>query len=197
MKNTQHYAALAEMFRYPTYRLKTFSGKWSEIVDKYDPALHSELEPFLKHISEKPLTFQQEYFVATFDVQPLCILDTGYVLFGEDYKRGQFMANLSMEHRKAGNSCGMELPDHLPNVLCLLSKMKDDEMAEELTCSLLIPAVESMITGFRNRRNHYAGLLRIVSVVMQKDYPSRKYEAYVIKKTPDSSSGYNMKTAEK
>src|SRR5512133_2688593 len=131
MKNTRHYAFLAEMFRYPTYRLKTFSEKWSEIVEQYDPDLHSELDPFLKHIREKPLTFQQEYFVATFDVQPLCVLDTGYVLFGEDYSRGQFMANLAMEHRKAGNECGIELPDNLPNVLCLLSKMKDENMTEE------------------------------------------------------------------
>jgi nitrate reductase assembly molybdenum cofactor insertion protein NarJ len=196
MKNAQHYAMLAEMFRYPTYRLKTFSGDWKEIVDEYDPALHSELDPFLEHISEKPLTFQQEYFVATFDVQPLCVLDTGYVLFGEDYRRGQFMANLSMEHKKAGNNCGSDLPDHLPNILMLLSKMKDRDVAEELTCSLLLPAVESMIAGFRNRRNYYAGLLRIVYTVMQKDYPARKYETYVIKKNAGDCSGCELKTAE-
>ena len=45
--------------------------------------------------------------------QVLATLDIGYVLFGDDYKRGELLANLNQEHRKANNDCGTELADHL------------------------------------------------------------------------------------
>ena len=69
-------------------------------------------------------SFQQEYYISTFDVQAICFLDIGYVLFGEDYKRGIFLVNIKKEQIKAGNDCGSELPDHLPNILTLLPKMQ-------------------------------------------------------------------------
>jgi nitrate reductase molybdenum cofactor assembly chaperone len=196
MKDTSHYALLAEMFRYPSDRMNSFTRKWRALTEKYDQGLLPDLEPFLKHIREKTLTSRQEYFVTTFDVQPVCCLDTGYILFGEDYRRGQFMANLKAEHRKAGTECGTELPDHLPNVLVLLSKMKDKDLAEELTCSLLIPAVEKMISGFRNRKNHYRGLLNIVCKIMQADYPEKRYDAYVIRQSPENCEECNRKSVE-
>ncbi len=37
----------------------------------------------------------------TFDVQAITSLDIGYTLFGEDYKRGALLANLSAEHTQA------------------------------------------------------------------------------------------------
>lgn len=166
------------MFRYPTDDLKTFSRKWRDIISVYDPELILKLDLFTTHINEKPLPFQQEYYISTFDVQAMCFLDIGYVLFGEDYKRGVFLVNIKKEQIKACNDCGSELPDHLPNILTLLPKIKDQELAEELIYSLLIPAIHEMIFKFRNGSNLYKGLLEILVTIMETDYPDSTYERF-------------------
>lgn len=178
MKDLVHYRLLAEMFRYPSDDLKTYSDKWREIIVAYDPELTLKLALFTAHMNEKPLAIQQEYYIRTFDVQAICFLDMGYVLFGEDYKRGIFLVNIKKEQLKAGNDCGSELPDHLPNILTLLSKMEDADLAEELIYSLLIPAIHELILKFSDTSNLYKGLLEILVTIMETDYPVSDFERF-------------------
>jgi nitrate reductase molybdenum cofactor assembly chaperone len=182
MKDLGHYPVIARLFRYPAEKEIFHSADWRNIVMKHAPELSHYLEAFISHTESHTLEYRQEYFVSTFDVQPLCCLDIGYVLFGEDYRRGQFMANLKMEHRKAGNDCGKELPDHLPVILNLLPKLRDEKFAEEIVWSLLIPAVEEMIAGFRSDDNHYKGLLKILLAIMNMDYPASEFERFPVRK---------------
>lgn len=178
MKDLTHYGLLAEMFRYPTDDLKNYPEKWKDIVSRYDGSLMSRLDSFTAHVRGKPLAFQQEYYVGTFDVQALCFLDVGYVLYGEDYRRGIFLVNIKKEQIKAKNDCGSELPDHLPNILTLLPRMADPELAEELICSMLIPAIHRMIAEFRDMSNLYKGLLEILAGIMEADFPFSTFERF-------------------
>lgn len=180
MKDISHYAALAEMFRYPTEELRSNSKEWRKIVGSYDKELMKHLDPFIEQINGKPLNVQQEYYTGTFDVQAACHLDTGYILFGEDFKRAVFLVNIKEEQEKADNDCGTELPDHLTNILTLLPRIKDADLAEELAFSMLIPALNEMITKFNNADNLYKGLLEIVLRIMEYDYPSSTYEKFKI-----------------
>lgn len=182
MKGLSHYTVLAKLFRYPSDDLRKYTGRWKSIISKYDQGLSSYLEPFIEMIDNKTLEYQEEYFVSTFYVTPLCCLDIGYVLFGEDYRRGEFMANLSREHRLAGNEYSTELPDHLPVLLTLLPKMKDADLAEELAYSLMIPALHEMINTFKTDGNVYKDLLRLLAAVMEKDFPESKYEKFTFRK---------------
>jgi nitrate reductase assembly molybdenum cofactor insertion protein NarJ len=88
------------------------------------------------------------------------------------------MVYIKKEQIRAGTDCGSELPDHLTNILMLLSQMKDEALAEELIYSMLIPALGQMILKFRDKKNHYKDLLEILKVVMEKDYPSSSYEKF-------------------
>jgi nitrate reductase assembly molybdenum cofactor insertion protein NarJ len=187
MKDLTHYKLLAEMFRYPTEDLKTSCEKWRDIIRAYDPGLILKLDPFTARINEKPLSFQQEYYISTFDVKAMCSLDIGYVLFGEDYKRGIFLVNIKKEQIKVCNDCGSELPDHLPNILTLLPKIEDLDLAEELIYSLLIPAIHEMIIRFNNVTNFYKGLLEILVTIMETDYPASPFERFDFgrRKNPD------------
>jgi len=178
MKDLTHYNLLAELFRYPTDELRNISGKWKEIVQLYDQELIKKLNPFIVHINEKSLSFQQQYYISTFDVQAMCFLDIGYILFGEDYKRGVFLVNIKKEQLKACNDCGSELPDHLPNILTLLPKIQDADLAEELIYSLLIPAIHEMILKFNMGNNLYKGLLEILVSIMETDYHDSTYERF-------------------
>ncbi len=179
MKDLTNYTALAEMFRYPTIEMGTYSDIWRNIIALYDLEMILKLDPFITHIQETPVSFQQEYYIRTFDVQAVCFLDIGYILFGEDYKRGVFLVNIKREQEMAGNDCGSELADHLPNILTLLPKLQDAELAEELIYSLLIPVIHEMISKFRSSTNLYKGLLEILVAIMEMDYPVSGYEKFI------------------
>lgn len=111
----------------------------------------------------------EELYTRTFDIQAVCHLEVGYVLFGEDYKRGHLLVKMQGLHQEYGNDCGTELADYLPNILTLLPRM-DHEEAGELVGKLVEPAVAKMIQGFKGDGNIYADILRSVSQVLKEDY---------------------------
>lgn len=112
----------------------------------------------------------EELYTRTFDIQAVAYLDVGYVLFGEDYKRGHFLVKMQSLHQEYGNDCGTELPDHLPNILTLLPKLADQEEAEGLVGKLVLPAIDKMVAGFGDHGNVYLDVLKSVSEVLKEDY---------------------------
>ena len=131
-----HYELLADLFAYPR---EGYTGRVKEaqsFLDRHHPEAGRVLRPFTDYMSTLSLTAQEELFLRSFEVQAVTTLDLGYVLFGDDYKRGALLVNLNREHRQAQNDCGTELADHLSNVLRLLPKMQDEEIAEELVISV-------------------------------------------------------------
>ena len=107
-------------------------------------------------------------------------MDIGYILFGEDYKRGEFLVNLAKEHKKAENDCGVELADHLPNLLNLIDKTKDKKFAEELAYCLMIPAIKEMLKTFVDKGNIYKNTLELLLIVLEKDFGALEYEQFKI-----------------
>ncbi len=118
------------------------------LLDGQSPQLGLTLEPFTEFVSSATLDEMQELHTRTFEVQAITTLDLGYLLFGDDYKRAELLVNLSREHTDAGNDCGFELADHLPNVIRLISKMQDEALIRELAEKLICPGLEKMIREF-------------------------------------------------
>ena len=151
----ERYTNLAELFVFPgpEYALRARSLV-IELREKY-PKAAAEIQRFVEGIPEKTLDMQ-ELYTRTFDVQSLTTLDVGYVLFGDDYKREELLANLNREHLQADNDCRGELADHLPNVLRLIPLLPRDESGEglvaELVSDILVPALMLMIREFDSER---------------------------------------------
>lgn len=116
------------------------------------PAAAADVERFISLLPADDLIVMQELFTRTFDVQAITTLDLGYVLFGDDYKRGELLANLNREHGQHHNDCGSELADHLPNVLRLLPLLEDEDLLTELVQEIVAPAVSQMIQEFSTDR---------------------------------------------
>lgn len=166
----KHYYLLANMFYYPNLELiNTFNDCMRELVLKY-PESKQTLKDFERHLTTKTLGEQQEYYSKTFDVKALCCLDLGYVIFGEDYKRGEFLVNMKMEQKTAGQNCDVELADYLPNVLKLFYYHKNKEFVEELAYCITIPALKEILNEFRSDRNIYKKLLETVLLILEKDF---------------------------
>jgi nitrate reductase molybdenum cofactor assembly chaperone len=181
MKNLGHYKILANMFRYPDAHSADYSEKFLDVVFNEFPEKYIALQQFVNDQTKLSVSEQQEHYLKTFDVQAICFLDIGYVLFGEDYKRAQLLVNLQSEHEKMGVDCGSELGDHLPNVLTLLSKTTDPAFAEELGFIITTPAVRFMLTRFKNvDTNYYKDLLEVLYAFLQRDFPGEGLMEYAV-----------------
>ena len=147
------YELISGLFIYP--QNNSYAKRGEEAYNHFAvtiPEAAEVMKPFLQFVAGSSLQEMQELFLRSFDVQAITTLDIGFTLFGEDYKRGQLLVNLNREHREAGNDCRTELSDHLPNVLRLLPKMKEETMRNEIALRLLIPAVEKMISEFDGKK---------------------------------------------
>ncbi len=146
------YRLLAPLFEYP---LAGFPDRVNDIQD-YLRGIYvdaaEELGRFVELLPADDLQTMQELFTRSFDVQAATTLDIGYVLFGDDYKRGILLANLNREHRAAGIDTGTELADHIPNLLRLMAVIEDEDVLHDLAYAILGPALLEMIGEFSTER---------------------------------------------
>jgi nitrate reductase molybdenum cofactor assembly chaperone len=154
-----HFEHLATLFDYPGRDYPAWVQSVYDLLAGRYLVAAAEIAAFAKDLPtegeplhQDALDVVQEIFTRTFDVQAITTLSVGYVMFGDDYKRGELLVNLNREHRTAGVDCGSELPDHLPNVLRLMARWKDRELAREFAEEILHPALERMIEEFDSRR---------------------------------------------
>jgi len=176
---------LADLFRYPGPELAQNATEAGKMLEARYPQAFKHYAPFWEHATKRDLHTQEEYYIKTFDVQAVCYLDLGYVIFGEDYKRGEFLVKIQELQNLTGNNCGFELADHLPNVLTLLPKMKDPKEAEEIVVTVAMPALRAMIKKFKNR-NAYKNLLGALLEVMVSSFPDSNFEPFEFEETRDS-----------
>ena len=180
MENLNHYKILADVFRYPDKNLGDRMNDFLNIVTEQFPEQAEKVSQILDAFSKMTVLQQQEYYMKTFDVQAVCYLDIGYVLFGEDYKRAQLLVNLQSEHKVAGVNCGSELGDHLPNVLMLLAKTTDQSFVEELGFIITTPAVRFMLIKFKNVSNIYKYMLEVLLIFLQLEFNGDQLEEYAL-----------------
>src|SRR5215510_4362436 len=136
MKET--YEVLASLLEYPEQDLGTR-------IDHARGAVASDyLITFTAGIESLAFSDLQELYTRTFDLNPACALEVGYHLFGENYKRGEFLANLRETEAPFDLGQTRQLPDYLPVLLRLLVKLEDQELRASLVSECLVPGIEKM-----------------------------------------------------
>lgn len=147
-----HYPVLAEILYFPGEDYPEKVRQCRDLLAEKYQDFSEDFAMFEEFIRKTPLHWLEEIYMRTFDIQALCCMDVGYVLFGEDYTRGKILANLNKEHHQAGIDCRGELADRLPNVLRLLPRLEDQEKREEMVRYLLKPSIDKMIDEFEPAR---------------------------------------------
>lgn len=175
MGSVGRYDGLAALFDYPDADYPIAVREMCGLLADECPPAADHLRAFAEALpgtgdpfTQEQLDEVQEVFTRTFDVQSITTLGVGYVMFGDDYKRGEVLVNLNRELAAAGVDCGTELPDHLPTVLRLVARWADADLRQEFVEEILYPALRMMIEEFgpdrlqeRNRlyRKHFKTLL--------------------------------------
>ncbi len=185
----QKYTILAGLFDYPDAKTEDLLKLTRDILQEQYPMAIDSFMHFEETIRGMDLHSREEYFINTFEVEALISMDLGYILFGEDYKRGNFLAMMQQEQTQAGNDLGSELADHLPNVMRLLPLMTEKEVAEELACSIMLPAIREILKKFEQTDNVYRHAFETLLTVMETDFSGLPYEVYEVKTDSQSCAG--------
>lgn len=164
--------ALATVLKYPEAGLRDAVHVVQNSLT--DSELQKLFAPFANYIQNSSVTEREENYIKTFDIQAPCYLEVGYVLFGEDYKRGHFLVKMQELHREAGHDCGTELPDFLPNVLELLPLLAPEEAAE-LVGKLVLSAVQKMVNAL-SAENVYRPVLEVTLALLKFPEALEYYE---------------------
>ncbi len=111
------------------------------------PQAAESFRPFAEHVRTAETTQLEELFTATFDLNDKRPLEVGWHLYGEEYKRGQFLVKMRSLLREYEVEESTELPDHLSHCLQLLPKMEFED-AEAFAQNYLLPGLEQILEGF-------------------------------------------------
>lgn len=158
--------ALAALFTYPGNDYLAAAENAGASSGSAAPSLPA----FATDVRAMPLTALQELYTGTFDLQPVCALDLGWHLCGEDYQRGLLLARMRRELRAYGIPETRELPDHLSHALLLLGRMGPAQ-AQEFAAAIVVPAVEHMLQRMPSE-SVFRGLLRAVQQVISTHFPA-------------------------
>lgn len=167
------YESLSGILLYPEEGFVERVDQCCQILEQTYTHELEHLIPFREAVHADSLEKWQERYIQTFDVQAVCCLDVGYSLFGEDYKRGQFMAELKTLQNQHHVDCGVEMPDFLPNILKLLTKI-DYDTASQICTVIVIPGIEKMFKSFAENSNPYQKPIQVILNVLNKDFFVKK-----------------------
>ena len=163
---TNIYQTFADLLEYPNEHWVT-RVDFARVIGKDCVAFAR----FVAAVAALPLSDLQELYTRTFDLNPVCALEVGYHLFGENYKRGEFLANLRETEAPFDLGQQQQLPDYLPVLLRLLESLEDQELRTSLIAECLIPAIEKMLASLKEGENPYRLLLDAVRATLQSEVP--------------------------
>ncbi len=112
----------------------------------------------------------EEMFTRTFDLNKTTCLEIGWHLYGEDYKRGEFLVRMRQSLAEYGIPESIELPDHLSHCLQLVAAL-DQEDAPIYVERFLAPALKIILENFE-RDNPFRPLVQVLQDYLIETYLS-------------------------
>ena len=154
------YLQFADLFDYPDERFPERMAKTIADLEALLPEAARCLEAFYGYAQEIGISRLQEAYTSVFDLQPECTLNLSYHLFGEDQRRGMFLAKLKELYAETGIDSGTELPDHLCYLLRYVGADPQRAESKAVLNDCLIPCVSTILQAMKNESILYGHLLK-------------------------------------
>ncbi len=148
------YALFADILDYPERSVARSLGDCAAELEPEILEAYAHLKVFQDAIGDKSLRQLQELYTNAFDLRPDCTPNVGYHLFGDDARRGLFLAELKGRMESRGMPLGVELPDHIALLLRYLDIAEEEERTIVIV-DCLIPAVARMVEVLKPGGNPY------------------------------------------
>lgn len=167
MQDSAIYAAFAGLLTYPEV---DYPQRMEASLRLAPAQCREELEQFCMLVRDLATHQLQELFTRTFDLNPVCSLDLGWHLFGENYERGLLLVRIREELRRYRLAESSELPDHLTHVLRLVARM-EHERATDFVAACVLPALEKMLHAIRGKDNPFEYVMVATRNLLRADFP--------------------------
>lgn len=161
---------LADLLCYPGEDYLPHLADSARVLAGTHPDAALLLSELAERLEDRSVEQLQELFIQTFDLSPVCSLEMGWHLFGENYDRGTLLVKMRQELRRYGLPESTELPDHLTHALALLSRM-EPERAEEFAVACVLPALEKMLEALKGKDNPLENIVQAIARVLRSCYP--------------------------
>ena len=147
---SEHYKLLSVIFSYPDD--EKLLKESSEKLYRISLDIH-RLDDFMEFIRGSSLSAIQEEYVSTFELQPLCAPYISHHIYGESYKKGEYMVFLKEIYRNHSFEYTInELPDHIAVISEFLSVL-DRNRSEFI--SRIMPGLIKMSEKVENKNTSY------------------------------------------
>ena len=161
---------LADLLRYPGEDYLPHLSDCARVLAPVDPEAARLLDELTARLEGRTVEQVQELFIQSFDLSPVCSLEMGWHLFGENYERGALLVRMRQELRRYGLPESDELPDHLTHALALLSRM-EPERAEEFAGACVLPALDKMLAALEGKEDPMESIPQAIARVLRARYP--------------------------
>lgn len=159
------YRHFATLVSYPEPDLvQTLSAAIPALASEF-PESSALLEWFRESTHSLSQGALEEVYIETFEMRAECALYIGHQVFGEDWRRGIFMAGLKERYRAIGISEGVELPDHLRLLLRYLELLEPGQEKDELIGGCIFPAVRKVLQAIEGK-SPYSHILKALSLCL-------------------------------
>jgi nitrate reductase delta subunit len=153
---------LAAIMGYPSPDLPGQVRDCAEALKARHSRAAGAMDRLRRTVEQTPLAELEELYTATFDLRPVCYPYVGFQLFGDTYKRGEFLALLNARCREAGFVVVGDLPDHLGVILRYLAHTPDADLVHEA----VLPTLDRMIEQLKD--NPYLDLMRAIQAFLRE-----------------------------
>jgi len=163
-----NYSSFAAILDYPAGPIAKHLDDCAAEVALQCPEAHAHLADFQKAVAGKSLGQIQETYTNAFDLRPDCTTNLGYHLFGDDGRRGLFLAELKGRMDARGIALGDELPDHVSLLLRYMHAVEKERSTLREDC--MLPALSRMVEILDPTENAYKHALRALLSLFQYEH---------------------------
>jgi nitrate reductase delta subunit len=163
---------LARIIEYPTAHLLDDVEHCIALLAGVCPEAAGCLSEFRDRLQPLAAGDIEEAYTRLFDFQPDHSLYIGHHLFGEDWRRSMFMAELNHWYGEAGFSSGIEMPDHIAILLRFLGRAPNAPEVAELRADCIVPALSKAVGAIEPKQALYGPALRALLVFFKQGVPA-------------------------
>lgn len=169
------YSLFADILDYPARPIARQVDECAAELTMDFPEAHAHIADFQNAVAGKDLGPLQETYTNAFDLRPDCTPNLGYHLFGDDGRRGLFLAELKGRMEDRGIALGFELPDHISLLLRYMHRVEQERCALIEDC--MLPAVARMVEVLGATENPYKHVLRALLSLLQHQHDASSVPA--------------------
>ncbi len=171
------YKLLSTLLQYPRdvsearQAAKELYGLVEAIRDHRLERVKEELDGFIRFLEDSDLREVQEEYVATFDLFPLCPPYLSHHLYGESYRKGEYMVGLKEIYREYGfevpETLKGELPDHISVVTGFLGFLEQSDRRDFI--QFIMKGLNKMADSVRDKDTPYRALVLLTHALCLLD----------------------------